>query len=117
MTSVEEKQKEVVNNVSTPSSSSSESTNEFGRKRRSPPALQVKNLSHSILYVLQCTCVYIVHACLVIPPLYSESAQVFNQLLLEERYIAGIMDCAFTVANVCFHTNVVCRHWLCRFVT
>lgn len=44
MTGVEEKQREVVNNVGTPSSSSSESATEFGRKRRSPPELQVPSL-------------------------------------------------------------------------
>lgn len=48
MTGVEEKQREVVNNVhvGTPSSSSSESATEFGRKRRSPPELQVHYCKH-----------------------------------------------------------------------
>ena len=47
MTGVEEKQKEVVNNVGTPSSSSKSAT-EFGRKRRSPPELQVKPFPLSV---------------------------------------------------------------------
>ena len=47
MTGVEEKQKEVVNNVGSPSYSY-ESATEFGREHRSPPELQVKAFPLSV---------------------------------------------------------------------
>ena len=77
---VEDKQQLAIVNASTPMSSSSESASEFGRKRRSPPELQVRMSMH-----VHCVLIWLFFLQYEVRKVHGAFSHE-NQLLLDERY-------------------------------